>query len=63
MSYTIGIDLGTTNTKAIALSDNEDILYELSVKTEITSVPTGGEQTRNGLRMTWSAFCAGLSRK
>ncbi len=43
MSYTIGIDLGTTNTKAIALSDNGEILCELSRPTETVPVPTGGE--------------------
>ncbi len=43
MSYTIGIDLGTTNTKAIALADNVEILCELSCPTKTIPVPTGGE--------------------
>ena len=43
MSYTIGIDLGTTNTKAIALSETEEVLYEYSLPTRVNSVPTGGE--------------------
>ena len=40
---TIGIDLGTTNTKAIALAADGIILCESSHPTEIISVPTGGE--------------------
>ena len=40
---TIGIDLGTTNTKAIALAADGTILCESSHPTEIISVPTGGE--------------------
>ncbi len=39
----IGIDLGTTNTKAIALAGDGTVLCELSHPTEINTVPTGGE--------------------
>ena len=43
MSYTIGIDLGTTNTKACALSDSGEILCEISRPAKMTDVPSGGE--------------------
>ncbi|MBR4687637.1 MAG: hypothetical protein IKP01_04910, partial [Bacteroidales bacterium] len=43
MSYTIGVDLGSTNTKMIAVSDDGRILCERSHPTEVISVPTGGE--------------------
>ncbi len=43
MSYTIGVDLGTTNTKALALADTGEILYECSRPSETIAVPTGGE--------------------
>ena len=39
----IGIDLGTTNTKAIALSKDGEVLCELSNATVVNTVPTGGE--------------------
>ena len=39
----IGIDLGTTNTKAIALSASGDVVYECSQPTVVNPVPTGGE--------------------
>ena len=39
----IGIDLGTTNTKAIALTEDGTVLCEMSHPTEIITVPTGGE--------------------
>lgn len=39
----IGIDLGTTNTKAIALSGQGTVLCELSRATAVNTVPTGGE--------------------
>ena len=39
----IGIDLGTTNTKAIALSEEGKVLFELSRPTDTINVPTGGE--------------------
>lgn len=43
MAYTIGIDLGTTNTKAIVLSGSASVLFETSSTTQVTVVPTGGE--------------------
>lgn len=39
----IGIDLGTTNTKAIVLSDADEVIFEYSLPTAVKSVPTGGE--------------------
>ena len=39
----IGIDLGTTNTKALALAGDGTILCERSRPTETISVPSGGE--------------------
>lgn len=39
----IGIDLGTTNTKAIVLSESGEIIYECSHPTVVNQVPTGGE--------------------
>ena len=50
MSYTIGIDLGTTNTKAIALSESGEVLYEYSLPTQVIAVPTGGEMDPKRLR-------------
>lgn len=39
----IGIDLGTTNTKALALNDKGEVVYECSHPTVVSQVPTGGE--------------------
>ena len=39
----IGIDLGTTNTKAVALSDAGEVIYECSRPTTVITVTTGGE--------------------
>ena len=39
----IGIDLGTTNTKALALNDAGEVVYECSHPTVVSQVPTGGE--------------------
>lgn len=39
----IGIDLGTTNTKALALNAAGEVVYECSHPTTVISVPTGGE--------------------
>ena len=41
--YTIGIDLGTTNTKAIAVTGTDRVFFERSFPTKVKSVPTGGE--------------------
>lgn len=43
MSYAIGIDLGTTNTKAIAVEKDGSIILEMSQPTAVETVPTGGE--------------------
>ena len=43
MAYTIGIDLGTTNMKALALSEEGKVLFELSQPAETIVVPTGGK--------------------
>lgn len=39
----IGIDLGTTNTKALALSKSGEVVFECSHPTTVNTVPTGGE--------------------
>jgi len=43
MSYTIGIDLGTTNMKACALSESGKVICEFSRASHVEQVPTGGE--------------------
>ena len=45
----IGIDLGTTNTKAIALSEDGRILCEMSQPTEVRKVLSGGEMDPKAL--------------
>ena len=39
----IGIDLGTTNTKALTLSDADEVIYERSFPTKVNLVSTGGK--------------------
>lgn len=39
----IGIDLGTTNTKALALSKSGEVVFECSHPTTVNAVPTGGD--------------------
>ena len=56
MAYTIGIDLGTTNTKAIVVSGRGSVLYETSAPTQVTVVPTGGEMDPKRLAVDFLAL-------
>lgn len=42
-SYIFGIDLGTTNTKLIAMAENGQIFFHTSIPTVVQPVSTGGE--------------------
>ena len=60
MAYTIGIDLGTTNTKAIVVSGSGSVLFETSSPTQVTAVPTGGEMDPKRLAVDFLDLLRGV---